>query len=90
MEKIKTCIKREAIILFCGLVITGFVLALCRILKHISLELYGEGSLQYIFGVEAETFLYIFCMMMIFALTFINIVSLIGKAILEVIDKEVK
>lgn len=90
MEKIKTCIKREAVILFCGLVITGFVLALCRILKHISLELYGEGSLQYIFGVEAETFLYIFCMMMIFALTFINIVSLIGKAILEVIDKEVK
>lgn len=90
MEKIKTCIKREAVILLCGLVITGFVLALCRIFKHISLELYGEGSLQYIFGVEAETFLYIFCMMMIFALTFINIVNLIGRAILDIIDQEVK
>ena len=90
MEKIKTCIKREAAILLCGLIITGFVLALCRILKHISLELYGEGSLQYVFGVEAETFLYIFCMMMIFALTFVNILSLISGALLDIINKEVK
>lgn len=90
MERLKTFIKREAAILLCGSVITGFILVLCKVFAHISLELYGEGSLQYVFDVQAETFLYIFCMMMIFALTFINIANLIGKVILDIISKEVK
>lgn len=90
MERLKTFIKREAVILLCGSVITGFILVLCKVFAHISLELYGEGSLQYVFDIQAETFLYIFCMMMIFALTFINIANLIGKVILDIIAKEVK
>lgn len=88
MERLKTFIKREAAILLCGSVITGFILVLCKVFAHISLELYGEGSLQYVFDIQAETFLYIFCMMMIFALTFINIANLIGRVILDAIAKE--
>lgn len=88
MERLKTFIKREAAILLCGSVITGFILVLCKVFAHISLELYGEGSLQYVFDIQAETFLYIFCMMMIFALTFINITNLISRVILDAIAKE--
>lgn len=90
MERLKTFIKREAAILLCGSVITGFILVLCKIFAHISLELYGEGSLQYIFCTQSETFLYIFCMMMIFALTFINIIGLIGGVIRDAIEQETK
>jgi hypothetical protein len=88
MEKLKTFIKREIIILLCGSLITCLVLILCKILNHISLELYGEGSLPYIMGVQAETFLYTLCIMLILGLTFVNIFLLIVSAI--IVEKEIR
>jgi hypothetical protein len=88
MEKLKTFIKREIIILLCGSLITCLVLILCKILNHISLELYGEGSLPYIMGVQAETFLYTLCIMLILGITFVNIFLLIVSAI--IVEKEIR
>jgi len=88
MEKLKNFIKREIVILLCGSLITCLVLILCKILNHISLELYGEGSLPYIMGVQAETFLYTLCIMLILGLTFVNIFLLIVSAI--IVEKEIR
>lgn len=88
MEKLKNFIKREIVILLCGPLITCLVLVLCKILNHISLELYGEGSLPYIMGVQAETFLYTLCIMLILGLTFVNIFYLIASAI--IVEKEIR
>ena len=88
MEKLKNFIKREIVILLCGSLITCLILVLCKILNHISLELYGEGSLPYIMGVQAETFLYTLCIMLILGLTFVNIFLLIVSAI--IVEKEIR
>jgi len=88
MEKLKAFIKREIVILLCGSLITCLILVLCKILNHISLELYGEGSLPYIMGVQAETFLYTLCIMLILGLTFVNIFLLIVSAI--IVEKEIR
>lgn len=88
MEKLKSFIKREIVILLCGSLITCLILVLCKILNHISLELYGEGSLPYIMGVQAETFLYTLCIMLILGLTFVNIFLLIVSAI--IVEKEIR
>lgn len=90
MEKLKTFIKREIVILLCGSLITCLVLILCKILNHISLELYGEGSLPYIIGVQTETFLYILCIMLILGMTFVNIILLIASAINNIVEKEIR
>lgn len=90
MEKLKTFIKREIVILLCGSLITCLILILCKILNHISLELYGEGSLPYIIGVQAETFLYTLCIMLILGITFVNIFLLIASAVTDIVEKENK
>lgn len=90
MEKLKDFIKREVVILLGGAVITGLVLALCKIFNHIALELYGEGSLPYIIGVQTETFLYILCTMLILGLTFVNVIIIIGLVLHDIIDKDIK
>ena len=90
MEKLKTFIKREIVILLCGSLITCLILILCKILNHISLELYGEGSLPYIMGVQAETFLYTLCIMLILGITFVNIFLLIASAVTDIVEKENK
>ncbi len=90
MEKLKTFIKREIVILLGGALITGLVLALCKVFNHIALELYGEGSLQYIIGVQIETFLYILCMMLILVLTFINVIFITASSIDDIVSKDIK
>lgn len=90
MEKLKNFIKREIVILLCGSLITCLILVLCKILNHISLELYGEGSLPYIMGVQAETFLYTLCIMLILGITFVNIFLLIASAVTDIVEKENK
>lgn len=47
-----------------------------------------EGSLPYIMGVQAETFLYTLCIMLILGLTFVNIFLLIASAI--IVEKEIR
>lgn len=90
MEKLKTFIKRKIVILLCGSLITCLILILCKILNHISLELYGEGSLPYIIGIQAETFLYTLCIMLILGITFVNIFLLIASAVTDIVEKENK